>query len=188
MNTFSTQLSSDRAIIRFDIIGGPARNRIVEDDTFLNYRLGSVQVSNVITKQQPDIVWYYDKEEKTIEYREGQLTLTGFWEEGELNKIMVTMLANEMDQCGLHPFHSSSVIYKTDDPIGWRTTGKSMCQLKFTLQRNIFSATTVTDNEGRAVRFEEPLHPQARKGTAQRCRSGSGRCKFSTRTRNADEL
>ena len=60
MNTFSTQLSSDKAVIRFDIIGGPVRDRIVEDDTFLNYRLGAVQVSNVITKQHPDIIWYYD--------------------------------------------------------------------------------------------------------------------------------
>lgn len=171
MNTFSTQLSSDKAVIRFDIIGGPARDRIVEDDTFLNYRLGAVQVSNVITKQKPDIVWYYDKEEKTIQYRDSQLTLTGFWEEGELNKIMVTMLANEMDQCGLHPFHSSSVIYKGKMILlvgGENNHGKSMSQLEGCRRgATVFSTeTTVTDDDGLALYGSKNLYIRKRaKGT-----------------------
>ena len=105
MNVYTEQVSSSKALIRFDIIGGPERSKLVEDDSFLNYRLGTVNVSNTITKEKPDINWYYDDAEKSIEYAGGVLTLRSFWEEGELNKIMVTMLANEMDKCGLHPFH-----------------------------------------------------------------------------------
>ena len=40
---YSFQLSSDKALVRFDIIGGPERDHIVEDPTFLNYRLGDVK-------------------------------------------------------------------------------------------------------------------------------------------------
>lgn len=153
---FSTQLSSDKAVVRFDIIGGPERERIVEDDTFLNYRLGAVAESREITKQTADIVWYYDQEPKSIQYKNNQLTLTGFWEEGELNKIMVTMLANEMDQCGLHPFHSSSVVYKGKLILlvgGENNHGKSMSQLEACRRgATVFSTeTTVTDDTGLAL-------------------------------------
>ena len=156
MNNFSTQLSSDRAVIRFDIIGGPERDRLVEDDTFLNYRLGAVKVSNEITKAEADIVWYFDKSPKNIEYDGKQLVLTGFWEEGELNKIMVTMLANEMDKCGLHPFHSSSVVYRGKMILlvgGENNHGKSMSQLEGCRRgATVFSTeTTVTDNDGLAL-------------------------------------
>ena len=112
MSTFSEQISSNKAVIRFDVVGGPERTAVAEDMSFLNYRLGSVEVSHEITKEQPDIIWYYDEAVKSIRYENEQLILTSFWEEGELNKIMVTMLANQMDKEGLHPFHSSSVVYR----------------------------------------------------------------------------
>ena len=112
MSTFSEQISSNKAAIRFDVVGGPERTAVAEDMSFLNYRLGSVEVSHEITKEQPDIIWYYDEAVKSIRYENEQLILTSFWEEGELNKIMVTMLANQMDKEGLHPFHSSSVVYR----------------------------------------------------------------------------
>ena len=156
LNTFSAQLSSNKAAVRFDIIGGPERDRIVEDDTFLNYRLGKVEVSSTVTKDKADIIWYYDKPVKTIVYENDCLTLTGFWEEGELNKIMVTMLANEMDKCGLHPFHSSSVVYKGKMILlvgGENNHGKSMSQLEGCRRgATVFSTeTTVTDDEGLAL-------------------------------------
>lgn len=156
MNKFSSQLISGKAVLRFDIIGGPERDRIVEDDTFLNYRLGAVQVSGDITKENADIVWYFDKTPKNIEYTGEQLILTGFWEEGELNKIMVTMLANEMDKCGLHPFHSSSVVYRGKMILlvgGENNHGKSMSQLEGCRRgATVFSTeTTVTDGDGLAL-------------------------------------
>ena len=129
MSTFSEQISSNKAALRFDVIGGPKRTAVAEDMSFLNYRLGSVEVSHEITKERADIVWYYDEAVKSIRYVDGQLILTSFWEEGELNKIMVSMLANEMDKVGLHPFHSSSVIYKGHGILlvgGENNHGKSM--------------------------------------------------------------
>ena len=61
MSTFSEQISSNKAVIRFDVVGGPERTAVAEDMSFLNYRLGSVEVSHEITKEQPDIIWYYDE-------------------------------------------------------------------------------------------------------------------------------
>lgn len=152
MSTFSEQISSNKAAIRFDVIGGPARTAVAEDMSFLNYRLGSVEVSHEITKEKPDIVWYYDEAVKSIRYENEQLILTSFWEEGELNKIMVSMLANEMDKVGLHPFHSSSVIYKGHGILlvgGENNHGKSMTQLEGCRRgAEIFSTeTTVMDHE-----------------------------------------
>ena len=152
MSTFSEQISSNKAVIRFDVVGGPERTAVAEDMSFLNYRLGSVEVSHQITKETPDIVWYYDDAVKSIRYENNQLILTSFWEEGELNKIMVSMLANEMDKVGLHPFHSSSVVYKGHGILlvgGENNHGKSMSQLEGCRRgASIFSTeTTVMDHE-----------------------------------------
>lgn len=49
MSTFSEQISSSKAVLRFDVIGGPERTAVAEDMSFLNYRLGSVEVSHEIT-------------------------------------------------------------------------------------------------------------------------------------------
>ncbi len=152
MSTFSEQISSNKAAIRFDVVGGPERTAVAEDMSFLNYRLGAVEVSHEITKEKPDIIWYYDEAVKSIRYENEQLILTSFWEEGELNKIMVSMLANEMDKVGLHPFHSSSVIYKGHGILlvgGENNHGKSMTQLEGCRRgAEIFSTeTTVMDHE-----------------------------------------
>ena len=152
MSTFSEQISSNKAVLRFDVVGGPARTAVAEDMSFLNYRLGAVEVSHEITKERPDIIWYYDEKVKSIRYEDGQLILTSFWEEGELNKIMVSMLANEMDKVGLHPFHSSSVVYKGHGILlvgGENNHGKSMTQLEGCRRgaEILSTETTVMDHE-----------------------------------------
>lgn len=153
MYHFVEQISSNKAVLRMDVFGGPQRESIVEDDTFLNYRLAAVEVSSKITKEKADIIWNYDASPKDIRFEDGQLILDGFWEEGELNKIMVSMLANEMDLCGLHPFHSSSVFYRGKMILivgGENNHGKSMTQLEGCVRGGkIFSTeTTVTDEDG----------------------------------------
>lgn len=152
MNHFTEELKSNKAVIRFDIEGGPERDTIAQDMSFLNYRLGSVDTSHEVTKDKADIVWFVEQDPKSIKYVDDQLILCGKWEEGELNKIMVTMLANEMDKCGLHPFHSSSVIYKGKGILlvgGENNHGKSMTQLEGCNRGTaVFSTeTTVMDDE-----------------------------------------
>ena len=156
MNQFSEQISSNKASIRIDVISKDKRDNLIEDDRFLNYRLAAVQVGNNVTKEKADIVWNVDAARKNIVYKDGVLVLDGNWEEGELNKIMVTMLANEMDKIGLHPFHSSAVQYKGKLILlvgGENNHGKTMSQLEGCRRGGkIFSTeTTVTDNTGLAL-------------------------------------
>ena len=171
MKVFSEQLSSGKAAIRFDVIGGPDRDKIAEDMSFLNYRLGTVEVSDKVTKEKADIVWNYDEPVKSITFENGVLTLNSFWEEGELNKIMVSMLANEMDKCGMHPFHSSSIIYKGKGILlvgGENNHGKSMTQLEGCARgADLFSTeTTVTDEDGLALYGSKNIYVRKRaKGT-----------------------
>ena len=171
MQIFSEQLSSNKAVIRFDVTGGPERDRIVEDRSFLDYRLGSVDVTTDITRQRADILWRFDTAQKNIQYKDEQLILDGFWEEGELNKIMVSMLANEMDKLGIHPFHSSSVLYKGKGILlvgGENNHGKSMTQLEACRRgAAVFSTeTTVTDGEGLALYGSKNIYVRKRaKGT-----------------------
>lgn len=84
---------------------------------------------------------------------------------------MVTMLANQMDKEGLHPFHSSSVVYKGHGILlvgGENNHGKSMTQLEGCRRgASIFSTeTTVMDHETGIcpVRLQEHLRPQAGQG------------------------
>ncbi len=156
MNCYSEEISSNKAVVRIDVFSEEKRDFLVEDDTFLNYRLAAVKVSKEITKKKADIIWNVDKQPKNISYENEVLTLDGKWEEGELNKIMVSMLANEMDKCGLHPFHSSCVVYKGKTILlvgGENNHGKSMSQLEGCRRGGyIFSTeTTVTDEEGTAL-------------------------------------
>lgn len=171
MNKFTEELKSGKAVVRFDVIGGPERDKIAEDMSFLNYRLGTVETSHEVTKDKADIIWNYDEPVKSIYYENEQLILNSFWEEGELNKIMVTMLANEMDKCGLHPFHSSSIIYKGKGILlvgGENNHGKSMTQLEGCARgAAVFSTeTTVTDDDGLALYGSKNIYVRKRaKGT-----------------------
>ena len=171
MNHFIEQISSDKAALRIDVNGGPKREHIVEDDTFLSYRLALVKFSPIITKERPDIIWNYDNPVKNITYTGGQLILDGFWEEGELNKVMVSMLASEMEKNGLHPFHSSSVFYRGKMILlvgGENNHGKSMSQLEGCRRGGqIFSTeTTVTDESGLALYGSKNVYIRKRaKGT-----------------------
>jgi len=171
MNTYSEEISSNKAVVRIDVVSEVKRSFVVEDDTFLNYRLADVQVSKKITKSKADIIWNVDADVKNIEYKDHILTLDGAWEEGELNKIMVTMLANEMEESGLHPFHSSCVVYKGKTILlvgGENNHGKSMSQLEGCRRGGyIFSTeTTVTDEEGIALYGSKNVYIRKRaKGT-----------------------
>lgn len=171
MNHFVEQISSGKAALRIDVNGGPGREHIADDDTFLSYRLADVKFNKDITKDAPDIIWNYDDPVKDIKYTGKQLILNGFWEEGELNKIMVSMLANEMEKNGLHPFHSSSVVYR-DKMIflvgGENNHGKSMSQLEGCRRGGLIysTETTVTDDDGLALYGSKNVYIRKRaKGT-----------------------
>jgi hypothetical protein len=151
MNYFTTEFRCADAAIRVDVIGGPERTAVTEDSTFLNYRLAAVTVHDEPSKGKADIIWNYDRPKKAISYVSQQLILDGRWEEGEINKILVSMIAMELNHVGLYPFHSSMVVYKGKGLLllgGENNHGKSMSQLEGCRRGGkMFSTETTVVNE-----------------------------------------
>ncbi len=171
MNIFSEEMVSGDGVVRIDVVGGEKRAHVLEEMTFLNYRLADVKLRSEITKQKPDIVWNVEVPQKAIRYDGSQLTLDGAWEQGELNKIVVSMLALEMEKVGLHPFHSSAVRYKDKTILflgGESNHGKSMSQIEGCRRGGLLvsTETTVTDERGWAVMGSKNVYLRMRaKGT-----------------------
>jgi hypothetical protein len=171
MKVFSEEMLSGDGVLRIDVIGDEKREHVLEEMTFLNYRLADVKLRSEIRKQRPDIVWKVEVPQKAIRYDGAQLTLEGSWEQGELNKIVVSMLALEMEKVGLHPFHSSSVRYKDTTILflgGESNHGKSMSQIEGCRRGGflVSTETTVTDDRGWAVMGSKNVYLRMRaKGT-----------------------
>ena len=171
MSIFSEEFTSSDGVLRIDVVGGAKREHVLDEMTFLNYRLADVRLRAEVAKKRADIVWDIENKTKAIRYAGGQLVLDGAWEQGELNKIVVSMLALEMEKVGLHPFHSSSVRYKGKTILflgGESNHGKSMSQIEG-CRRGAFlvsTETTVTDERGWAVMGSKNVYLRMRaKGT-----------------------
>lgn len=171
MPTFTTEFTSGPARLRVDVEGGDERERLLEDLTFLNYRLADVKVEEDVRSAQPHVLWYPERAEKDIRYQDGQLILTGDWAEGELQKILVSALAMQLDREGVHPFHSSGVHYRGKTILflgGESNHGKTMSQLEGCRRGGelISSETMVLDDDGRVVTGSKTVFLRKRaKGT-----------------------
>ncbi|TVQ35073.1 MAG: hypothetical protein EA384_16800 [Spirochaetaceae bacterium] len=137
----------------------------------MNYRLASVSVRSELQKSRADVIWDRADSRKSVRYENGQLLMFGDWEQGELNKIVVTMLASRMDMAGIHPFHSSSVRFKDRTVLflgGENNHGKSMAQIEGCRRRALLisTETTVTDDEGIVISGSKNVYVGPRsKGT-----------------------
>ncbi len=171
MGILCEELMSGSAVLRIDMHGATDQDTILDEMTFLNYRLASAQSRKEIKKSKPDIIWNRETAEKGIRYEGGQLFLDGRWEQGELNKVCVAMLAFEMDKAGLHPFHSSAVRYKGKTILflgGENNHGKSMSQIEGCRRGGqiVSTETTVTDDDGIVVMGSKNVYLRMRaKGT-----------------------
>ena len=172
MAEFRQEIFSGAGVLRVDVIEKePGREQILDEMTFLNYRLAEVQFRSEIKKSRPDVIWNREKDTKAIRYDDGQLFLDGEWEQGELNKIMVAMLAYQMDAVGLHPWHSSAVRFKDRTILflgGENNHGKSMGQIEGCRRGGqvVSTETTVTDDDGIVVAGSKSVYIRVRaKGT-----------------------
>ena len=170
MLQFSQELSSGNAQLRIDVEGSKPCTHVLETMTFLNYRLANVAVQPKVTKSRPDILWLPDGPGKSISY-DGVATLRGEWAQGELQKVIVSLLALRMEEAGLHPFHSSAIRYRDLSILfigGESNHGKSMGQIEGSRRGAlvISTETTVTDENGIAVLGSKSVYLRERaKGT-----------------------
>jgi hypothetical protein len=166
----SEEMSAGTARLRVDVLGGAPREHVLDDMSFLNYRLADVRIEPAVSLAEPDIVWRQDGE-KSIGYDGRQMTFTGPWPAGPIQKVIVTMLTLRMEAEGLHPFHASAVRYqgKTVLLVGGESNhGKSMGQIEACRRGALLisTETTVIDESGRAVvGSKEPFIKKRTEGT-----------------------
>jgi hypothetical protein len=185
MLQLSEEFSSGGARLRFDVYGSEPREHVLDDLSFLAYRLASVQVESELTRTEPDVVWDQEAEGKGIRYDGETLFLDGLWFQGEVQKVIVSMLARRMEQIALHPFHSSAIRYRDQTVMfmsGEANHGKTMAQIEGSRRGGLVvsTETTVTDERGwvvtgskttflktRAKGTERADIPDARQGAAK---------------------
>lgn len=164
------ELTAGPARLRIDVRGSQPLEHVLDDMTFLNYRLADVRIAPEVTLANPDIVWDQDAA-KGIAYDGRQLTFTGPWPAGPIQKVVVTMLALRMETVGLHPFHASAVRYGGRTVLflgGESNHGKSMGQIEACRRgaRLVSTETTVIDETGQAVMgSREPFLRKRTEGT-----------------------
>jgi len=151
----SAEFYSKDARLRFDVQSAGNRAPLLEemDMTFLSYRLADVQVADTVTRQVTDILWKVDGPVKDIRISNGTLELDGEWYAGEIQKMLVSMLAMRLEEAGLHPFHASAVRYRGKTIMfmgGESNHGKTMSQLEGCRRGglNISTETLVLDERG----------------------------------------
>jgi hypothetical protein len=156
MKQFTQEFSCGGADLRVDVRGSHPVENVLEDTTYLMYRLASVQIKNEPKCSAPHIIWNQDASPKNICLQDDVLILDGEWFEGELQKILVSMLALKMESIGLHPFHASAVRYNGRTVMfiqGESNHGKTMSQIEGSRRGGLLisTETTVTDERGWAL-------------------------------------
>jgi hypothetical protein len=149
------EFSCGAARLRIDVHGGAPRAHVLDDMSFMNYRLADVRISPEVTLDTPDIVWNQDGE-KRVAYDGRRVTFTGDWPAGPIQKVIVAVLALRMEDVGLHPSHSAAVSYhgRTFLFLGGESNhGKSMGLIEAGRRgaTQVASETTVISDDGRAV-------------------------------------
>ena len=152
----SEEMSVGPAKIRVDVTGSDVPQHVLEDMSFLNYRLAEVHLESQISKEQPDLVWNRDGSHKAVRWDGQTITFDGEWASGPLQKALVTLLALRLEEAGLNPFHSSAVHYKDRNLLflgGESNHGKSMAQIEACRRGGqlISTETTIIDESGTAV-------------------------------------
>lgn len=166
----SEELSAGPAKLRVDVHGSEPLAHVLDDMTFLDYRLADVRISPEVTVAVPDIIWDRDAG-KGIGYDGHTMTFSGPWPAGPIQKVVVTMLALRMEAIGFHPFHASAVRYRDQTILflgGESNHGKSMGQIE-ACQRGaklVSTETTVIDESGLVTAgSKEPFLKKRTEGT-----------------------
>ena len=147
MHQHSEQIAAGPARIRIDVQTAQAMDWVLDDTTFLDYRLGAVQRTRDVTATKTDLAWDRMAPQKTIAFRGDQLALTGDWAQGELQRILVTLLARRLEEQNVYLFHSSAVRYRDTSILfmgGESNNGKTMSQIEARRRGAAFIATETT--------------------------------------------
>jgi hypothetical protein len=151
----SEEMSAGPARLRIDVHGDEPRDHVLDDMSFLDYRLAEVRIAPSVSLAEPDIVWRQDGS-KAIHYDGRRMTFTGRWPPGPIQKVIVAMLALRLESLGRHPFHASAVRYRDRTVLflgGESNHGKSMGQIEACRRGAslVSTETTVIGDDGRVL-------------------------------------
>ncbi|MEM4310824.1 MAG: hypothetical protein QXX95_00335 [Nitrososphaerales archaeon] len=123
------------------------------DSTYLIYRLGVLEFSKETSKPNPDIIIEDDKDSKNILLRNDTLLLKGNWSEGEVQRILVSILVKRLEENELYPLHAAALNYKSKNIIflsGEENHGKTMCLIEASNRKGkvIGTESLICDKKG----------------------------------------
>ncbi len=176
----SEEYSAGSARIRIDVYGGPPLAQVMDDMTFLNYRLADVRREPAVTRDEPDVLWYPEGD-RDVRLDDRHIVFTGVWPAGPIQKVVVAMLAMRMEASGLHPFHASAVRYRDKTVMfvgGESNHGKSMAQIEACRRgaQLVSTETTVVDEACHVAMGSKELFIRKRtEGTERADKAGPDR-------------
>lgn len=71
----SEEMIAGPARLRIDVLGGEPREHVLDDMSFMDYRLADVRIAPDVTLPEPDVVWSRDAE-KGIAYDGRRMTFS----------------------------------------------------------------------------------------------------------------
>jgi len=133
--------------------------RLLSDLTFLRYRLAGVEretSSSRAPAKGPDLFWDRTKLPKDIRWTGECVELSGSWEEGELQRVIVSLFARKLEENNLFPFHASGIRLSGKNILflgGESNSGKSMSQIEGSRRGGeiLSTETFILDREGKIV-------------------------------------
>jgi hypothetical protein len=181
----SEVMAAGPARVRIDVLGDQPREHVLDDMSFMNYRLADVRLAPAERVDEADIVWR-QAGQKGIDYDGRRMTFTGDWPAGPIQKVIVAMLALRLEAVGLHPFHASAVRYRDRTVLflgGESNHGKSMGQIEACRRGGqlVSTETTVIDESGSALMgSKQPFLKKRTEGTerADKAAPEAGVAKF----------
>ena len=179
------EMAAGPARIRIDVLGDTPQEHVLDDLSFLTYRLADVRIASEVTRPEADIGWRQGGD-PAVAYDGRRLTFTGPWPAGPIQKAIVTMLTLRLEAAGLHPSHSSAVRYRDRTVLflgGESNHGKSMGQIEACRRGALLvsTETTVLDEDGTAVMgSKQPFLKRRTEGTerADKAAPEAGVAKF----------
>jgi len=151
----SEEMSVGGARLRIDVLGGPPREHVLDDMTFMDYRLADVHIEPSVSQARAGLLWDVEAE-RDVTYDGEVMRFSGDWPAGPIQKAIVTLLTLRLEAMGLHPSHSSAVRYRDRTMLflgGESNHGKSMGQIEACRRGGLLvsTETTIIDEAGRAV-------------------------------------
>jgi len=110
MRKLSEEIAIENARIRIDTFSDEEIRTAVGDPSFLTYRLGQVEISTEPTKPEPDVTWTI-RGERSLSYENRTLVMGGTYSEGEVQRILISLLVKALEDIDLFTFHASACYY-----------------------------------------------------------------------------